>query len=595
MITKDDIYTEEFWQRSDLNLKDIILLDKKKANWNNVTPKGYTPLNLALMGTVTEDIVEFVLDKTDNKTINTVVPSYSNWNCLFFCLRFDRSVTLFRKLIEKGANYKQADEDGDTVLVLARKNKAVLNYLLETDDGFLRDHENKTSEALQNAICHINDMEIFELLLKFGAKPDHLNEDGENLLFSALHWGNISATRFLLKHGNKELFNKPNNAGETIYDCLKKAKNNKAIQVIRELIEKELTKTPDAELQLYNQDCITHFDIDENLSDFKLAKEHIEEDKDTNHYLKNSLYTLNGVLEQKEDEYAPVKQIHIETRELLLEFEATRTFGKVNAESTLKNFAFALRYRGVDFKPSDIIIKEESAQGIPGFEAILEHRDEIFFFRLLNVKKYVQIFALVHSRQELSEIQHLAHNLKITTQIPQETSSVKQETPTWENLPAYISQFPFAEKDSITLTVEGKEIKGSLYISDEEANFDRKRVKTLVAACISHKESIEKKLYNFAIECFEAVDWDLEEQIPLITNDPQILNADEKTQFLYLMNITGAKDIIALHDDISFYINIDNKEQYEINVTFYSEWEEEHGCVFNLKEGEELECESLNY
>ncbi len=763
MITKEDIYTDDFWRLRDLCLKDLEILDKKKADWNKTNKKSYLPLHLALMGTKNEELIEFVLDKTDSKHINATVGDYFNWNCLFFALRFGHSFCIFKKLIEKGASYKKLDCDGNTLLVQARKNKEVLQYLLQIDDGFLSKHEIQSYDALDSAMYDVADPQMFQLLLEFGTKLD--TKESNALLFSAVYGENVKAVRFLLEHADKEILRKPNEEGETIHEYIERNKtSSKALELIKELIEKELPQNC-KELEQYIQDQNMNFEIDESLSDFKLAtSEYNVSEDDADDYLKIFTYTLNGKLEPREDEYDPITQTHIELRDMYLDLETSKTINKINEESTKRNFAFALRYRSVLFDPESIIVEEVPSQDISGFEAILKHEKITYFYKLLDVRKSVQLFAIAHSDKELEEIRYLARNLKIvqkgtqldikedsaaqnvhfdidsslgamklaqsygvdeegrcydmtkvythdgiakteedwefntkthimllereyvpsdakayqvTTTFAQQTfgaslrntynlkltneqiaieevtaegikgfettwkhkeksyflrilklkkvvivgglAHTEQEleeikklarnlkivptgenqnstlTPTWEELPNYVSHFPFGEKDLFAYTLQGKEKEGRLFISEEDVDFDKERVVHLVEACIKQTDTIEQRLYDFAIECFEAVDWELEESIPRITDDPKILNADEKTQFLYMMNIKGAKGILALHSGIDIFLDIDNSKQYTITLTFYSSWEEEHGCEFLLKEGEELICQSLEY
>lgn len=185
-------------------------------------------------GASLEDALNLVFSSSDEELIKKIIDRSQNINPLLWRALSANKFSIAEYLIEKGADQRQIDPSGNTILHLAASagkeelvrycleklgldafevnfeketilmdavaanNLALANYLLQK--GL---HANSLNAKGENALFYIqeNNLEMFELLVVNGADVSQRSTDNSSLLINAAKEGNISIVRFLLAKG----------------------------------------------------------------------------------------------------------------------------------------------------------------------------------------------------------------------------------------------------------------------------------------------------------------------------------------------------------------------------------------------------------
>jgi ankyrin repeat protein len=153
---------KDFLTNKIINIQKILLFECK----NSKDEIGYTCLHIACILGNLKKLKEYIQNKyadinnIDNNG-NTLLLLASNPDCINF-------------LIDKGANIKYINKDGDTALICAARN---------------------------------NNIDCVELFINLGLNVNHINKGGHTSLIEASKYGNIKCVEILIKNGANVNFN----------------------------------------------------------------------------------------------------------------------------------------------------------------------------------------------------------------------------------------------------------------------------------------------------------------------------------------------------------------------------------------------------
>lgn len=149
-----------------------------------------------------------------------LIESQCVYNVLFLAARHGY-LNVLKWLIDSGhANVNARNSKGSTVLHFAIEARipAVIEYLLEK--GAKPDIiSNVYGLPLQRAVS-FGDSENTEMLLKSGAKPNRLNSDGEDVIFTACTLAKPDCLRHLLDHGATNNFGYYSEGLSCVHSCI---------------------------------------------------------------------------------------------------------------------------------------------------------------------------------------------------------------------------------------------------------------------------------------------------------------------------------------------------------------------------------------
>ncbi len=107
-------------------------------------------------------------------------------------------IRVLKKLIDKGADIKSRDEDGNTFLLASHLKYERICFLI--DAGVNPNLRNQRGETLLLKAVRFNAFEILKLLVEKGVDLNHLNNDMESALYLAIRNSNLDIIRYLIKN-----------------------------------------------------------------------------------------------------------------------------------------------------------------------------------------------------------------------------------------------------------------------------------------------------------------------------------------------------------------------------------------------------------
>ncbi|OFZ16608.1 MAG: hypothetical protein A3D92_10405 [Bacteroidetes bacterium RIFCSPHIGHO2_02_FULL_44_7] len=181
-----------------------------------------------------EDAINEAFTSTDDALIKNLIDRSQNYDALLWRAMSMNKLSIAEYLIEKGADPRQIDESGNTILhqaaqagkddlvhfcleklgldafavnyqketvlmlVVAANNTDLASYLLQKGV-----HANSLNAKGENALFYIkdNNLQMFELLVQNGADVSQRSINNSSLIINAAKDGNFSIVRFLLENG----------------------------------------------------------------------------------------------------------------------------------------------------------------------------------------------------------------------------------------------------------------------------------------------------------------------------------------------------------------------------------------------------------
>ena len=149
-----------------------------------------------------------------------------------FRVKFDIKLEKLKEWIQKGANIKALDGDGNNVLILAaeKNNQDCVEYLLEKLSPEDIKHTNNNGDNALFPATNWGNAYIVTLLIEEGIEVNTVNKDGKTALMNAAYNGYDVLVAKLLGLGAK--INVVSNGGMTVKQCAEHSKNEKVLALI---------------------------------------------------------------------------------------------------------------------------------------------------------------------------------------------------------------------------------------------------------------------------------------------------------------------------------------------------------------------------
>ncbi|MCP4160729.1 MAG: hypothetical protein GY760_11695 [Deltaproteobacteria bacterium] len=107
-------------------------------------------------------------------------------------------IRVLKRLIDKGAEVKSRDENGNTLLLASQLKYKLICFLI--DAGVNPNFRNQKGETLILRAVRLNAFDIIKLLVEKGVDLNHLNNDKESALYLAIRNSNLDIIRYLIKN-----------------------------------------------------------------------------------------------------------------------------------------------------------------------------------------------------------------------------------------------------------------------------------------------------------------------------------------------------------------------------------------------------------
>ncbi|XP_067653215.1 serine/threonine-protein phosphatase 6 regulatory ankyrin repeat subunit B-like [Haliotis asinina] len=176
------------------NIDVLGLLIEKGANTLAVNQRSRDSLHLSCIGGHV-DTVKYVLSQT---SVDINSKDCENMTPVLLAAYYGKR-EVFDILVKMGADLSVIDEDGDNILHWACHggNVKIVTYILIQNIVDINSKGDENMTPVMLAAYHGKN-EAFDILVKKGADLSIIDEDGDNILHSACHGGNVKIVTYIL-------------------------------------------------------------------------------------------------------------------------------------------------------------------------------------------------------------------------------------------------------------------------------------------------------------------------------------------------------------------------------------------------------------